>query len=1547
MPPLSPNHPPVSKVRFVTAPWRYRYSGSGIALIIVLGMLALISILIVAFLTSASVELRSSKSYSVGLDAHSLADSAVNIVIAQVQDATFTSNQNYAWASQPGMIRTYDSTGNLVTAYKLYSSNTMRTSAYNPATEIPTTWASTPDQYVDLNAPVVVAGYTNYPIVNPSAVATAYVAPGGTGTAVDGSTNAPIEGCYLTNASSFVTTSNPIPMPVQWMYVLQDGTFATMSATGSLTSVATGAAVTSSNPVTGRVAFWTDDECSKVNVNTSGEGTYWDRPMTSDNTRNENKNTGTFYTNYDLGFLASSMPMQNEFQRYPGHPAMTSLSGIFPTNSGESKVAYDERIYSMIPRLATGGSESGSIPTTTTTATPVPNANHLYATPDEFLFSSAATTPRTVNLQNSSPSTSFSESAIERTRFFLTTSSRAPEVNMFNKPRICLWPLQANTVTNSVVTPAPACWSPTDRLIAFCSTIGGTNGTPYYFQRYNSYDASTVRTSSQTYSASLTQTPIPSSQSINLDWTLNGTSPNWTSNGSFPNRNQALYTYLQYLTSNPIPGLGGSLSGSGGKYSTSVRDQILTEMLDFIRSDVVTAETSTATPSSSYFYAPGQQSGYLVTGERQVVPLEFQPPVYPGNGNSYSSTPATYTTKGFGRFETIQQAVFVFYRLDYGTQTSATSINQNTTPISTTGTYSASTTNPVNIGVVLLLDPFNPTPGSRSWCPNMRVVLSFTGQTVTGGHGAPTADPVIGIGSAVAGLGGSSSVYGIPAGFPASTTGSASAHTSTGTLLVNGIYDLVNSTALMGPEKWFQYNNVSGGNGYKVLGQPVSGSEEKYYPFYGAFQLTTPPTIGSTAAPGTFLFTPPASITATLYSGYDATLSNPIQTITMPFPSGSIYLPVPTVSSPSTAFTTNPNLFTDYNARIGDGPNPWAVSLPNGATNNTPNTNYPNPNPYPQTGLDASDSVDYDNGHNPSPLIMSGDSARNVEVRYGGFSSTAYSTPTYNLPVGDMRLLSGLAAVPSSYFDSYGDNGLNPNSPQGDDYGGGAYSSSSTPIIESLRSTLLQGYTETENYHGETDSGAFTGPLGMLINTGVTPSGSYPTGHPYGLYGEMELDNGNKYMMYPSVPRGLTPFHVRFLGLDGALHPGDWDTGPGNQPDGPYINKPDESDSGYNGEYSYGSAQLQYGGDQIAEEQGNTFAPNRLIASAVAFGSLPTGIDPSNPATSGTSPAIGSQSGGGMRPWQTLLFCPNPASEAGNSGAPVHPGFGSYNGTATNAPPYTIPPDHAFLDFFNMPVVAPYAISEPFSTAGKINMNYQIVPFTYLNRDTGVRAVLRSVRMLAIPQTDAGNSPNGNQPAQSLISTCYKVAETDPSDYRYTINADEASGTLAGFQQRFNAGDIFRSASEICSIYLVPQYGVHYSAGAGEAIGPDTAAGNPAYSSMNSWWSKYTLTGDNAREAPYNSIYPRLTTKSNTYTVHVWTQKLQKAPATAANVFVDGTDQVTSEFRGSYTIQRYLDPNSSTLITTDGTSPSNLETYANAVVGPYKFRVVSTKRFAP
>ena len=64
------------------------------------------------------------------------------------------------------------------------------------------------------------------------------------------------------------------------------------------------------------------------------------------------------------------------------------------------------------------------------------------------------------------------------------------------------------------------------------------------------------------------------------------------------------------------------------------------------------------------------------------------------------------------------------------------------------------------------------------------------------------------------------------------------------------------------------------------------------------------------------------------------------------------------------------------------------------------------------------------------------------------------------------------------------------------------------------------------------------------------------------------------------------------------------------------------------------------------------------------------------------------------------------------------------------------------LDLFNMPIVEPYAISEPFSTAGKVNMNYEMMPFRHIERSTALRAVLHSVRVTAFPKNDAASYKN-------------------------------------------------------------------------------------------------------------------------------------------------------------------------------------------------------------
>ena len=84
-------------------------------------------------------------------------------------------------------------------------------------------------------------------------------------------------------------------------------------------------------------------------------------------------------------------------------------------------------------------------------------------------------------------------------------------------------------------------------------------------------------------------------------------------------------------------------------------------------------------------------------------------------------------------------------------------------------------------------------------------------------------------------------------------------------------------------------------------------------------------------------------------------------------------------------------------------------------------------------------------------------------------------------------------------------------------------------------------------------------------------------------------------------------------------------------------------------------------------------------------------------------------------------------------------------------------------------------------------------------------------------------------------------------------------------------------------------------------------------SDMSNFWSTHQLTGDESRERIYTTLLPRLTTKSNSFTVHVRAQVLQKNVGTPVTQWVPGRDIVKGEYRGSTAIERYLDPNATTI----------------------------------
>ena len=113
---------------------------------------------------------------------------------------------------------------------------------------------------------------------------------------------------------------------------------------------------------------------------------------------------------------------------------------------------------------------------------------------------------------------------------------------------------------------------------------------------------------------------------------------------------------------------------------------------------------------------------------------------------------------------------------------------------------------------------------------------------------------------------------------------------------------------------------------------------------------------------------------------------------------------------------------------------------------------------------------------------------------------------------------------------------------------------------------------------------------------------------------------------------------------------------------------------------------------------------------------------------------------------------------------------------------------------------------------------------------------------------------------------------------------------------------------------------------------------------MTAFWQTHSLSGDNVRERPYVDIYPRVTTRSNTFTIHYKVQVLQKARGTDVDAWDPERDAVVAEQRGATVIERHVDPN-------DPRIPDFANLPANSPDGIldryYKFRVISSKTFKP
>jgi uncharacterized protein (TIGR02600 family) len=519
----------------------------GLALVIVISALALISVLVVAIFSLTRREFKATQGYVSGKNAKQLGDVAVAVVQAQLQNGQATSTTGTTHATQPGMVRVYNSDGTFSAAHKLYSSGIMSVvngseqDLYGPQHIAPANWNTLRARYTDINEPVIRpalaagagqagAGYAIYfPVIDPRAAYNYY----GSGSGEQGTPGtSEVEGFSYKQSTSASGNGNEVsyntvvlpnggnpnalrlPMPLEWIYVLKDGTMGALNDGNVFITPAGANQPSADNPIVGRIAFWADDESCKINVNTAGEPTFSSTPW--------------FYHQRDSKW-AHFPGATGEYQRYPGHPATVALSAVFapyylmdpyyvnrPENGGLSRtdmVNLKNQLYDLLPKISSGGSDAGTRPFVTDdfsnsglrdTQPEGAAANtinltdalneRLYASVDEMLFTdngygANGRKPAFFNLPGGSTGQRlFGHDVLERSRFFLTAHSRSPEFTIHGLPRVCIWPVADESLGSGA---ANMYRTSADNMIALTATIrrattsGGAGS--YFFRRARSY----------------------------------------------------------------------------------------------------------------------------------------------------------------------------------------------------------------------------------------------------------------------------------------------------------------------------------------------------------------------------------------------------------------------------------------------------------------------------------------------------------------------------------------------------------------------------------------------------------------------------------------------------------------------------------------------------------------------------------------------------------------------------------------------------------------------------------------------------------------------------------------------------------------------------------------------------------------------------------------------------------------------------------------------------------------------------------------------------
>ena len=1662
-----------------------------VALIMVVTSIALMTVLILAIFSVTETEFKSTGSFVASRSAKQLGDMATAIVQAQIQNGQNTATAPAATtihATQPGMVRVYNAQGGFVAAHKLYSSSTMKVmggseSLLLAASQlIPPTWNTQPARFADLNEPVVrpaLAGGTAppalyFPIIDPRA---AYNFSGSQ-TPPFGSPTTQVEGfSYTAGVGGVVlpTVGTPtnlrLPMPVEWLYVLKDGSMGTMSAANTFIGAGGGAPPSAVNPIIGRIAFWTDDESCKVNVNTASEPTYMSNPY--------------FFHDRDRRW-AHFPGTTGEYQRYPGHPATTSLSAVLAPNlrldpyfpspgmTQAQVVAIKESIYDLSPKINGGGSMSGTLPYTRDAFSAVngevgeaqqvaltnSTRERLFASVDEMLFRDGAfnvangrqearfTLPDGRNL--------FDHDTLERSRFFLTAHSRSPEFSSYGLPRICMWPIATETQQTGGL-PAEQLRTSFDNAIALCSTLrnldaGSSVANSYIFRRSQNLDAVYDVTGSRAgrpFSPGLARNQLLlqylSTQMSTLVWPTTstlGASTNYTAKYGMNNVNQLSVQFFDYIRCvNLYDGILARQNNGSALPSTGVTPQMPGEsdgdfanrrryyQSDNGRNLCATFTNQRVTP------APTAMNVNTTTAESRDRADEQA--VLPGHGQV---TPAVWTNagvtyRGFGRMFTLSEFGIQFICTADG-KNDAYAVNMNG---ELSGGGSAARVDPTedtrrngqNVSIPMrsvypymsglpnanfparyfsnfppLRPPFpllygaGSTPGSSNHVSNHpgyypenwnytlpeNSPLATTEKRIQGiilmeafcpSVGWTKLNPeytIVFDGAYLSGITlNGQTLFDTQGPIPIKSDGNLYEGTNS-----HSVGGHAGPTAIIG-RRGTRPISLNGGPG----GAVVAGSDPA--PFWVTdntsghnalknFGLTSNYITVARDQPMTLTF-PTEPMKILIYDTHDYENAEPIQAINLSFNGTSgplLDLPVPhlpgapadneedvevslrgqavpgLMSPPDRGGAVNANYYTygpDAQGRINHrrplpGPHFWCYNMAGciGRATGRPDPDWSGEGSIYANNGQAPALIPPAQALNPEQLALSGRLEVRKSAAVGSFSTLGggddiplidgYSdtTRTFVPAVGDYRMIAARFDAPADLWMPH------------------PHWTAANAHIRSIHSfTAFSGTSESGARLAVSDTDPQPDPRQATLGTpAINRQMQLSTGVQYSVDG----NNNETTSRTPDLPGKAT-------WATAANSYGDFDNGISNARNGPYINKPDEGNffAGVdnnrwtvNNNLFYRSGYF-YNSHQNSDDwrTGIYMTPNRMMSSPVMFGSLPTGVW-GEPATGGASAALESAIRNvpefmtmPCRPWQTLLFRPHARLTTGNSQTkPNHPG--DHN-----------PRDHFLLDMFFMPVVEPYAISEPLSVAGRVNLNYQIMPFTYIKRATAIHALMKGEFMTAIPNGDVVNSKRVkasiNQPGQ------WDVFMNDQLDRKFWHRPIDVARTVIQFDEKFsnNAGlqplsrGLFRTASQICEIYLIPE---DRTGPLISNISPSTLTASNRKTAMDNFWDDHSTTGDNVRERPYSHLYSRVTTRSNTFRVHVRAQAIKKARSVDPGTFDPAKDTVLSEYRGSTLIERYIDPTVTGVALPDyGASPTplslpRLDTF-------YQFRTLETKRFNP